>query len=201
MLNEMLFLVQIVKPALNHGCAILRMICALDYKPTRLSESSVTTLSEFLPGYLIDIVNVSTFLSYTLLGRNCFILILGLTHLSALFLQCIPEDKDNSYLYIQTCLYYLVPCYFLFDRSSKLMEQVLKRMRSMVSESTKALESVQDRETGRNSLNLIQCIVSVVLLMHNDVKLRKIILSSKSEIDLILQNVISLQVLLSTLLS
>ncbi|ESQ40559.1 hypothetical protein EUTSA_v10012647mg [Eutrema salsugineum] len=153
----------ILKPALDNGCAILRMICALDSKPTRLSESSIATLSDFLPGYLIEIVN------------------------------CIPEDKENSYQYNQTCLYYLVPCYFLFDRSSKLTEQVLKRMQSMVSENTQALESVQDKESGQNSLKLIHCIVSVILLMHNDVKVRKIILSSKSELDLILQNVVSLQ--------
>lgn len=110
-------------------------------------------------------------------------------------MQCIPEDKENSCLYNQTCLYYLVPCYFLFERSSKLTEEVLKRMQFIVSENTKALESVvQDRESGRSSLDLIQSIVSVILLMHNDVKVRKIISSSKSEIDLILQNVISLQV-------
>ncbi|CAL9229381.1 unnamed protein product [Arabidopsis halleri] len=161
----------ILKPALDNGCAILRMICVLDSTPTRLSERSVTTLSEFLPGYMIDIVN------------------------------CIPEDKENSYLYIQTCLYYLVPCYFLFNRSSKLTEQVLIRMRSMISENTKALESVQDRESGRNSLNIIQCIISVILLMHNDVKVRKIISSFKSEIDLILQNVITLQSSRSTSLT
>ncbi|CAH2073868.1 unnamed protein product, partial [Thlaspi arvense] len=161
---EKLLLEQIIlKPALDNGCGILRMICALDSKPTRLSESSISTLSEFLPRYLIDMVN------------------------------SIPEDKENSYLYIQTCNYYLVPCFFLFDRSSKLTQEVLKRMQSMVSENTKALGSVQDRESGRNSLNLIQCIVSVILLMHNDVKVRKIILSSKSEIDLILHNVVSLQ--------
>ena len=71
----------------------------------------------------------------------------------------------------------------------------------MVSENVKALESVQDRESGRDSLNLIQCIVSVILLMHNDVKVRKIISSSKSEIDLILQNVYTLQVSFSTLLT
>ncbi|KAH0861447.1 hypothetical protein HID58_089708 [Brassica napus] len=152
-----------LKPWFDNGCAILRIICTLDSKPTSLSESSITTLSEYLPGYLIDIV------------------------------KCIPEDKQNSSLYIQTCLYYLIPCYFVFERSSKLTEEVLKRMQSIVSENTKALESVQDRESGRNSLNLIQCVVSVVLLMHNDVKVRKIISSSKSEIDLILQDVISLQ--------
>ncbi|CAN6874647.1 unnamed protein product [Brassica oleracea var. botrytis] len=152
-----------LKPWFDNGCAILRIICTLDSKPTSLSESSIATLSEYLPGYLIDIV------------------------------KCIPEDKENSSIYIQTCLYYLIPCYFMFERSSKLTEEVLKRMQSIVSENTKALESVQDRESGRNSLNLIQCVVSVVLLMHNDVKVRKIISSSKSEIDLILQDVISLQ--------
>ncbi|CAH8272375.1 unnamed protein product [Arabidopsis lyrata] len=168
---EKVFVEQIIsKPALDNGCAILRMICTLDSKPTILSESSVT-ISEFLPGYLIDIV------------------------------KCKPEDKENSYLYIQTCLYYLVPCYFLFDRSSKLTEQVLKRMRLMVSENTRALESVQDRKSSQDSLNLIQCIVSVILLMHNDVKVRKIISSSKSEIDLILQNVITLQPSRSTSLT
>ncbi|CAN8257038.1 unnamed protein product [Cochlearia groenlandica] len=153
----------ILKPALENGCAILRMICALDTKPTRLLESSITTLSEYLPGYLIDVVT------------------------------CIPEDKENSYNYIQTCLYYLVPCYFLFDHSSKLTEQVLKRLQSIVSENTKALESVQDRESGKSSLSLIQSIVSVILMMHNDAKVRKIMSSSKSEINLILQNVVSLQ--------
>ncbi|KAF8096474.1 hypothetical protein N665_0307s0005 [Sinapis alba] len=152
-----------LKPALDNGCAILRIICTLDSKPTSLSESSIATLSGFLPGYLIDIV------------------------------KCIPEDKEDPHLYIQTCLYYLVPCYFLFERSSKLTEEVLKRMQSIVSENTNALESGQDRESDRKSLDLIQCIVSVVLLMHNDVKVRKIISSSKPEIDLILQYVISLQ--------
>ncbi|KFK25037.1 hypothetical protein AALP_AA8G058400 [Arabis alpina] len=153
----------ILKPALDNGCAILRMICELDSKPTRLSESSVTTLIEFLPGYLIDIV------------------------------KCIPEDKENTYLYNQTCLYYLVPCYLLFDRSSKLREKVLKSMRLMVSENTQALQSVPDIKTGQNSLNSIQRIVSVILLIPNVDKVWKIISSSKSEINLILQNVVSLQ--------
>ncbi|CDY07308.1 BnaC05g26700D [Brassica napus] len=63
------------------------VLYTLDSKPTRLSDSSLTTLSEFLPVYLIDIVN------------------------------CIPEDKDKpSDLHLQPCFYYLVPCFFLFDR-------------------------------------------------------------------------------------
>ncbi|XP_020884472.1 uncharacterized protein LOC9315060 isoform X2 [Arabidopsis lyrata subsp. lyrata] len=162
---EKAFVEQIIlKPALDNGCGILRMICTLDSKPTRLSESSVTTLSEFLPGYLMDIVN------------------------------CIPEDKEkSSYLYIQTCLYYLVPCFLLFDRSSKLTEEVLKRLRLMVSEYTKAMLESPVWESSRNLLNLIQCIVSVILLMHNDVRVRKIISSFKSEIDLILHSVVTLQ--------
>lgn len=49
---------QNLKPGLDNGCAILRIVCTLDSKPTTLSESSITTLSEYLPGYLIDIVKV-----------------------------------------------------------------------------------------------------------------------------------------------
>ncbi|CAN8267881.1 unnamed protein product [Cochlearia groenlandica] len=162
----------VLKTMLDNGYGILRMICALDSKPTGLSETSITALSEYLPGYLIDIVH------------------------------CIQEDDENSYLYIQTCHYYLLPCFFLFDRSSKLAKQVMVRIRSMVGENTRALESDQDREMCRNSLGLIQCIVSVILVMHNDAKVRKIISStSKSEIDLILEDVIALQISRSTILT
>ncbi|CAN8258267.1 unnamed protein product [Cochlearia groenlandica] len=162
---EKVFVEQIIlKPCLDNGCGILKMICTLDSKPSRLSETSVTILSEFLPTYLIDIV------------------------------KFIPEDED---LYIETCLYYLVPCFFMFDGSSKLTEEVLRRMRLMVVENAKAmmLESPvrQDRESSRNSLNTIQCIVSVILMMHNDAKVRKIISSFKSEMELILRDLIALQ--------
>ncbi|KAG7572879.1 hypothetical protein ISN44_As09g012200 [Arabidopsis suecica] len=133
----------IMKPALDNGCGILRMICTLDSKPTRLSESSLTTLSVFLPGYLIDIVNY-------------------------LVLSCLTG-------------------------SSKLTEEVLKRLRLMVDENTKAMLGSPVWESSRNSWNLIQCIVSVILLMHNDVRVRKMISSFKSEIDLILHSVVTLQ--------
>ena len=69
-----MFLLQNLKPWFDNGCAILRIICTLDSKPTSLSESSIATLSEYLPGYLIDIVKVRA-LRFLI---NPF---LGLTHL------------------------------------------------------------------------------------------------------------------------
>ncbi|KAG2328427.1 hypothetical protein Bca52824_011155 [Brassica carinata] len=177
-----------LKPALDNGCGILKMICKFDSKPTRLSQSSVTVLSlkfsinEFLPGYCPNIIHFS--FNYLRFDTS-----------PLFFLPVYTEDKDKPYS-LQPCFYYLEPCISLFDRSSKLTEEVLKRMRLIVGENTKAMmeSSVQqDRESSRNSLHLIQCIVSVILLMDKYDKDRTLISPYKSEIDLILQNVITLQ--------
>ena len=84
------------------------------------------------------------------------------------------------------------------DRRSKLTEEVLKRTGMMVSENTEAILEAsvqQDRESSRNSLHLIQCVVSEILLMHKDDTVRKILSPLfKSEVDLILHNIITLQV-------
>jgi hypothetical protein len=103
---EKVLLEQIVlKPALDNGCAILRMICVLDSTPTTLSERSVTTLSEFLPGYMINIVNVSISPLKTLQGPKCFIIILGLTHLlrsSCSVYQRIRRTLTFTYKHVST---------------------------------------------------------------------------------------------------
>lgn len=56
-----MFVSQLLKPSLDNACAMLRMLAILDSKPTRLSEQSINTLSNFLSGYLIDVVHVSNF--------------------------------------------------------------------------------------------------------------------------------------------
>ncbi|KAK2639319.1 hypothetical protein Ddye_027114 [Dipteronia dyeriana] len=45
------------KPPLDNACAMLRMLVILDSKPTSLSEQSISTLSNYLSGYLIDVVH------------------------------------------------------------------------------------------------------------------------------------------------
>ncbi|KAI9153867.1 hypothetical protein LWI28_017694 [Acer negundo] len=95
------------QPPLDNACAMLRMLVSLDSKPSRLSEQSISTLSKYLSGYLIDVVH------------------------------CIPEDDDDTTesARIQTCCYYFLPCFFLFDRSHKLLKLALIMMGSLITES------------------------------------------------------------------
>ncbi|KAJ6923901.1 hypothetical protein NC652_017337 [Populus alba x Populus x berolinensis] len=92
------------KPPLDNCCAMLRMLIALDTKPTRLSERSICSLSNVLSAYLIDV-----------------------TH-------CVPEDVDESTgsLHEQTWCCYLLPSFFLFDRSYKLLNLTLNVMGSSI---------------------------------------------------------------------
>ena len=59
LLLDVMFAYQLLNPPLDNACAMLRMLAMLDCKPTRLSEQSIITLSNFLLGYLIDVVHVS----------------------------------------------------------------------------------------------------------------------------------------------
>ncbi|XP_028067977.1 uncharacterized protein LOC114270634 isoform X2 [Camellia sinensis] len=138
----------ILNPALDNLCALLRMLVALDARPTRFSQQSIINLSNFLPGYLIDVVS------------------------------CFPEDDDESRIPVlrSTRHYYFLPCYILFYRSNKLLNLVLRKMGSLVTEKSR-----------------ITAIVSVVLLMHKDVKVWKILSSCKTDIDFILQSILVVQ--------
>lgn len=59
---QYVFVPQIIKPPLDNVCAMLRVLITLDSNPTRLSEQSITTLGNFLPEYLINVMHVSVFL-------------------------------------------------------------------------------------------------------------------------------------------
>ncbi|CAL5344535.1 unnamed protein product [Camellia sinensis] len=137
-------------PAFDNLCALLRMLVALDARPTGFSQQSIIILSNFLPGYLIDVVSAI----------------------------CFPEDDDESRIPVlrSTRHYYFLPCYILFYRSNKLLNLVLRKMGSLVTEKSR-----------------ITAIVSVVLLMHKDVKVWKILSSCKTDIDFILQSILVVQ--------
>ncbi|XVF07541.1 hypothetical protein REPUB_Repub06bG0147900 [Reevesia pubescens] len=49
----------LLEPPLDNACAMLRVLIMLDSKPTRFSEQSIIALSNFLPGYLMDVVHSS----------------------------------------------------------------------------------------------------------------------------------------------
>ncbi|KAI8562907.1 hypothetical protein RHMOL_Rhmol03G0071900 [Rhododendron molle] len=151
---------QLQRPGLDNICALFRVLVALDCRPTRLSQQSILTLSNFLPGYLIDVVT------------------------------CFPESDDQAPALVPrgTSHYYLLPCYFLFYRSDKLLNLVLNRMGSLVAEKKSSLSSCVP-----NHSSWINPIVSVVLLMHKDVKIRRVLSSCKAEIQLILDNILVVQ--------
>ncbi|XP_021639519.2 uncharacterized protein LOC110634708 isoform X3 [Hevea brasiliensis] len=142
----------LLKPPLDNARAMLRMLVVLDSKPTRLSEQSIITLSNFLSGYLIDVVH------------------------------CVRgDDAEPMEAHVRAQMYYIVPCFFLFDRSRKLLHLVLNGMGSLITKST----------TGHSSR--INDIVSVLMLMHRDAKMKQIISSSRAEIDHISQSIRLLQ--------
>ncbi len=114
-------------------------------------------------------------------------------------MQFIPEDHDKANVSIPTRRYYLLPCFFLFDRSHELLNLTLKTMGSLITESSSSLCSPNSIQYAMDCSSRISAIVSVLVFMHMDVKFRKIISSYKAEIDHILQKILSLQVQVCTL--
>ncbi|OMO82550.1 Armadillo-like helical [Corchorus capsularis] len=152
----------LLKPPLDNACAMLRVLIMLDSKPTRLSEQSIIALSSFIPGYLLDVVH----------------------H--------IPEDGDNEATvsnHVRTCRYYLLPCFFLFDRSNKLLKLVLNVINSSLAE----LAPQTSSQHATDSLSQMNAIVSLLLLMYRDVKVQKVMSLLRTEIDSIVQSIATLQ--------
>ncbi|XP_022766966.1 uncharacterized protein LOC111311659 isoform X2 [Durio zibethinus] len=106
----------LLEPPLDNACAMLRVLIVLDSKPTRLSEQSITALSNFLPGYLMDVV------------------------------LCISKDD------VRTWRYHLLPCFFLFDRSNKLLGLVLNVIGSFLTASNLSIASHTSTKTEVGSI-------------------------------------------------
>ncbi|GAV57315.1 Ipi1_N domain-containing protein [Cephalotus follicularis] len=150
-----------LKPPVDNACAMLRMLSMLDSKPTRLSGQSIITLSNFVAGYLVDVV------------------------------QRIPEDDDEPT--VSTYRYYLLPCFFFFDRSYQLLRLVLDALLSFITESRSPHLSHTCTQYAKDHSGRMVAIASVLVLMHKDVKVREIFSSFKAEIKLLLQSMFSFQ--------
>ncbi|KAL5545725.1 hypothetical protein UlMin_005412 [Ulmus minor] len=151
------------RPPLDNVCAMLRMLVTLDSKPTKLHQQSIASLGNLLPGYLIDID------------------------------RFVPKEEDENSIYSRTQLYYLMPCFLLFDRSHKLLNLVLKTLGSLITTSSSSLSCNDHNQFVPDPSKTIDAIVSVLVLIHNDDKIRKIMSSFKEDVDCILQNIIPLQ--------
>ncbi|XVF76107.1 hypothetical protein PTKIN_Ptkin13bG0239200 [Pterospermum kingtungense] len=100
---------------------------------------------------------------------------------------CIPEDDDYTWRY------YLLPCFFLFDRSNKILKLVLNVIGSCLTDSSLSLPSHTYAKHASGSLSQINATVSLLRLMYKDVKVQKIISLFRTEIGSILQSIASLQ--------
>ncbi|XP_047152629.1 uncharacterized protein LOC124824261 isoform X3 [Vigna umbellata] len=154
------------KPSLDNRCSLLRMVVSVDSKPTLLSEQSIATLGHHLSEYLIDVV------------------------------QCVPEDdgqRTPSFPFSFRC-YYTVPCFFMLDRCHELMNLVLKKLGSVIYDSSVLLKSDKCSQDVRNCLNKVNAVTSALSLLHGDPQTRRIMSLYKKNIDNVIEQVICLQV-------
>lgn len=116
-------------------------------------------------------------------------------------MQGIPEDdgKSTSSIHVNTCHYYFLPCFLLFTRSEKFLKLTLDVMGSLITENGSSPFSPNCILNATDHTNRIRAIVEILILMHKDVKIQRILSSCKSEIDHILQNMLLLQVWFCTL--
>ncbi|KAI3970590.1 hypothetical protein MKX01_024237 [Papaver californicum] len=158
-----------LNPPLNNKRAMLRLLVLLDSKPTRLPEQSISNLANSLLQYLLDAA------SYIPKDDE------------------VDYDESNDKDQMRICQYYLVPCFFLFDRSDRLLTLVLNLMGSLIAGAKPSHPSHQCNEPAFDRSNRISMITSILIFMHGDVKLRRALSSCKAEMTYILQNLLSVQ--------
>ncbi|KAJ0429000.1 putative testis-expressed protein 10/pre-rRNA-processing protein Ipi1 [Helianthus annuus] len=83
--------------------------------------------------------------------------------------------------------YYTLPCFLLFHRSEKILYDVLNGMSSFIS--GPSFDGQNDHDMNNHSIRIVAA-VNVILLMHEDVRVREILLRYKKEIGSVLQNIV-----------
>ncbi|CAN1234390.1 Testis-expressed protein 10 [Linum perenne] len=105
--------------------------------------------------------------------------------------QQIQEDSDPAE-YVEASRYYLVPCFFLFDRSHRILDLILTTMVSLIQEHITSVSPNDD--AGSRVSSKIESIVGVLLLMHREAKIWRLVCSSKDDLAHISRSVQSLLV-------
>lgn len=113
--------------------------------------------------------------------------------------QCIPEDDDERQIPSNRPHYYLLPCFSLFDQCRELTSNVLKTMGSAITESSLYPISDDGTQHTRNYLSGVNSVASVLVLMHKDAKMQRIMSAFKEDINNIIHKVYSLQVTLTSM--
>ncbi|XP_010927983.1 uncharacterized protein [Elaeis guineensis] len=149
------------KPPLDNIHGLLRMINALDTRPTKLSEENISSLGNCLSSYMVDAA------SY------------------------IPENIDVVVHSdgISIYQYYFQPCIFLFYRSDKLLYYILKFLDSLIIEDNMLLSSCSDVKFASEPLRKAHAVIFILIFMYNDGRLHRNLSSSEATIKHILQNI------------
>ncbi|XP_031127752.1 uncharacterized protein LOC116029851 [Ipomoea triloba] len=153
-----------LSPPVDNMNALLRILTAIDTAPTKLSEPSIDKLSHVLPKYLLDVAS-------DLPGE---------------------VNEQNSRSSLKRSQYYLLPCFFLFQRSKGLLSKVLKEMGSVLAENRSPPLSYHHEFSLINHKSTLVASVSVLLLLHSDIKMRRVLSSCKPEIESILEYMVAL---------
>ncbi|KAH9626733.1 hypothetical protein KSS87_022047 [Heliosperma pusillum] len=148
---------------LENACAMMRVLVALDSKPSKLSEETIVKLGDIVLSYMLNI--------------------------ALLFPDHGKEQEGRSSC---TGRYYLVPCFHLFDRSLVLMKHLLNKMGSFVVEPCKLAFLIGTNLT-QDYPRKIKAVVCFFSMLSMDSKMQRILPSCKAEIDNILRELLLTQ--------
>ncbi|CAL9106528.1 unnamed protein product [Musa acuminata var. zebrina] len=152
-LNEMS-----LKPPIDNFRGLLRMIIALDTRPTKLLDDDIINLSKLLSRYMVDAAS------------------------------CISEDPNVAHRFNQMSIfdYYVKPCIILFFASDKLLLLVLKSLDYFLMEDCILLPSQSCAKYGFESSSRIHAVSCILTFMHNYARLHRSLSRSKAAIEHIL---------------
>lgn len=110
-------------------------------------------------------------------------------------MQNIGEDgqESNSVINIKRRRYYLLPCFHLVHGNKRLLSLVLNVMGSWVSDVSPSLVS-HHIHTSVDRTTTVSAITSVLFNMYKESRIRQTLLTCKTELENILQNLLNLLV-------
>ncbi|KAK6139648.1 hypothetical protein DH2020_026612 [Rehmannia glutinosa] len=107
--------------------------------------------------------------------------------------KCGGDDHESaSVISVKRRRYYLLPSFYLFYGSKRLLNLVLNVMGSWISEVISSLGSPHLTHPSADRSTTVCAIGSVLFHMYKDVKIRQILLSCKIETETMLQNLLNL---------
>ncbi|KAL8517666.1 hypothetical protein ACS0TY_015778 [Phlomoides rotata] len=148
---------------MDNKCAFLRLLITLDSKPSRLSDQSFVNIGRVLPQYMINAV--------TNVGED--------------------DQGSTSVIIVKRRHYYLLPSFHLIHQNKRLLNLVLNVMGSWVSDVSPSLVS-HHIHTSVDRTATICAIASVLLNMYKESRMRQTLLTSKTEMESILHNLLKL---------